>query len=87
MLSLVTSHMSLVTCHCLKMATKKRDYYEVLGVARNAPDEEINRAYRKLAFVTPSGVEESRIIPLIHTTVPKVRFYDLAYAALKITAP
>ena len=27
----------------------KRDYYEVLGVARNAPDKEIRNAYRKLA--------------------------------------
>src|SRR5205807_2295207 len=31
------------------MPTTKRDYYEVLGVARGAPEYEIKRAYRKLA--------------------------------------
>jgi molecular chaperone DnaJ len=32
------------------MASTKRDYYEVLGVAREADAEEIKRAYRKLAL-------------------------------------
>jgi molecular chaperone DnaJ len=32
------------------MAGSKRDYYEVLGVARDCDDEDIKKAYRKLAF-------------------------------------
>ncbi len=32
------------------MATSKRDYYDVLGVTRNATEDDIRRAFRKLAF-------------------------------------
>src|SRR5438874_4026583 len=32
------------------MATSKRDYYEVLGVPRTATDDDIRRAFRRLAF-------------------------------------
>ena len=28
----------------------KRDYYEVLGIDRNATDEDVRKAFRELAF-------------------------------------
>ena len=32
------------------MTTSKRDYYDVLGLSRNASEEEIKKAFRKLAL-------------------------------------
>src|SRR4051812_4140468 len=34
----------------MSVATTKRDYYEILGVAKSAGGEEIKRAYRRLAM-------------------------------------
>ena len=35
----------------------KRDYYEVLGIDRNADDASIKKAYRKMAKKYHSGYE------------------------------
>ena len=41
------------------MATTRRDYYEVLGVARGADDGEIKRAFRRLARELHPDVSEA----------------------------
>ncbi len=58
----------------------KRDYYEILGVERNASDEELKKAYRKLARQfhpdTHSGDEQKK------TAEEKFKEINEAYAVL-----
>ena len=42
------------------MATDKRDYYEVLGVDKNASEEDIKRAFRKKAKQYHPDVSDER---------------------------
>jgi len=41
------------------MATAERDYYEILGVGRDAPDADVKRAFRKLARELHPDVSEA----------------------------
>src|SRR2546421_1620228 len=41
------------------MATSQRDYYQVLGVTRNATEQEIKKAFRALARELPPDVSDA----------------------------
>ncbi len=42
------------------MAEAKRDYYEVLGVTKDADDATLKKAYRTTGQEVPSGYESGR---------------------------
>ncbi len=59
------------------MASAKRDYYEVLGVARGATPDEIKRAYKKLAIAHHPDRNQGD-----HTAEEKFKEASEAYAVL-----
>lgn len=40
--------------------SKRKDYYKILGVSKNANEDEIKKAYRKRALVHHPGISDSR---------------------------
>lgn len=59
------------------MAEEKRDYYEVLGISKNATKDEIKAAYRKLAKQYHPDLNKSPDAPKKFEEVQEA--YDVLY--------
>ena len=80
------------------MAAEKKDYYEILGVSRNVNDDDLKKAYRKLALKhhpdrNPGDSEAARIVRIINSSYAvltdpiKRKKHDLWIAAQEKTHP
>ena len=61
----------------------KKDYYELLGVSKTATDEEIKRAFRKLAKMYHPDKQISLCEETKREYTDKFQKIGLAYEALK----
>jgi molecular chaperone DnaJ len=80
------------------MAVTKRDYYEVLGVAREAPQDEIKKAYRQMALkfhpdrnpgdeeATRKFKEAAEAYEILSDTAKRQRYDRYGHAGLNGTA-
>jgi DnaJ family protein C protein 3 len=67
----------------MQKQAKKRDYYKILGVKRNAGESEINRAYRKLAAKWHPDRHQDEVAKKSAQT----KFMDIADAKAVLTDP